>query len=48
MKTIARTFTTLAQAERFQNRLYNKHDTVRLIQSPMFSEDGVYVWHVSR
>jgi len=46
MKTIAKTYSTLRQAERFQNKLYDKYDYVRLIRSPMFGEEGNYVWEV--
>lgn len=38
MKTINKQFDTLKQAERFQNRLYNRYDYVRLVSSPTFSE----------
>lgn len=44
--TIARTFKTLKQAERFQNALYNKYNSVQLTRSPRFTEEGVYVWEV--
>ena len=37
---------TVSQAEQFQNRLYGKYDSVRLVRSPMFSGAGVYVWEV--
>jgi hypothetical protein len=46
VKTITKTYKTLKQAERYQNSLYNKYDHVRLIRSPMFSEEGVYAWEV--
>jgi hypothetical protein len=46
MKTIARHFATLAQAERFQNALYGQWNYVRLVRSPLFSESGVYSWEV--
>jgi hypothetical protein len=46
MKRISKTYATLKQAERYQSRLYNRFDTVRLIKSPMFGESGVYVWEV--
>lgn len=46
MKHISKTFTTMKQAEHYQNRLYNRFDTVRLIKSPMFGESGLYVWEV--
>jgi hypothetical protein len=44
--TIAKTFDSLKQAERYQNRLYGKYDKVELVKSPMFSESGIYVWIV--
>lgn len=46
MKTITKTYKTLKQAESYQNRLYNKYNTVRLVSFPRFSEEGVYVWQV--
>ena len=46
MKTITKTYTKLKQAESYQNRLYNKYSYVRLVSSPLFSEEGKYVWHV--
>lgn len=46
MKTITKTFDTLTQAERFQNKLYDQHDHVRLVRSPRFGESGVYTWEV--
>lgn len=47
MKTIAKTFTTLKQAEQHQNKLYGQYNHVRLIRSPRFSESGVYIWEVA-
>ena len=44
---IKKTYKTLAQAERYQNRLYNKYNSVQLVSFPHFSEDGEYVWEVS-
>lgn len=46
MKKITKHFDTLAQAERYQNRLYDKYDHVRLIDFPRFSESGTYIWEV--
>lgn len=46
MRTITKHFDTLAKAEAYQNRLYNKYETVRLTRSPMFSEAGTYQWEV--
>lgn len=46
MKAITKTFSTMKEAERFQNRLYNKYDEVRLVSFPRFSEHGQYVWRV--
>lgn len=43
---IQKTFKTLRQAERFQDKLYGQYDYVRLVRSPMFTEGGVYVWDV--
>ena len=47
MKTITRYYNTLAGAEKFQNKLYNKYKIVRLIRFPSFSEEGNYTWEVS-
>lgn len=46
MKTITKHYKTLRSAENFQNRLYSKYDYVRLISSPLSSEEGKYVWQV--
>ena len=46
MKTIIKNCTTLKQAERFQNGLYEKYNSVKLASAPMFSEAGRYVWQV--
>jgi len=47
MMQIKRRFKTLKQAERFQNSLYNKYPSVELIQFPIITDDGEYVWTVS-
>ena len=47
-KTIEKQYDTLKQAERYQNRLYNRFDSVRLVRSPLFSESGKYVWEVAK
>jgi hypothetical protein len=47
MKRITKTYKTLKQAERYQNRLYNKYNSVQLVSFPRFSEDGEYVWEVA-
>jgi hypothetical protein len=47
MKRIKKTYKTLAQAERYQNRLYGKYSSVQLVSFPRFSEDGQYIWEVS-
>jgi hypothetical protein len=46
-KRIVKTYKTLRQAERYQNLLYNKFDSVKLVRSPMFTEYGIYAWEVS-
>jgi hypothetical protein len=43
---ISRTFKTLAQAERFQDKLYEKYNSVKLVRFPMFTEEGLYIWQV--
>jgi hypothetical protein len=47
MNTISKRFRTIKQAERYQNSLYNKFPYVRLISSPVWSEEGLYQWEVS-
>lgn len=47
MKRITKKYKTLKQAESYQNRLYNRYNTVRLVSFPRFSEEGEYVWEVS-
>ncbi len=44
---ITKYFKSLIQAERYQNRLYNRYDSVQLVKSPRFSEDGYYSWLVN-
>lgn len=46
MKNISKYFKSLKQAERFHNKLYDQYDYVRAIRSPLFSEEGTYVWQV--
>jgi hypothetical protein len=46
--TVTREFASLKQAERFQNRLYNRYDSVKLIRAPIFGEAGVYSWECRR
>jgi hypothetical protein len=47
LKRITKRFKTLRQAENYQNRLYNKYTSVKLIRSPLFEEEGDYIWQVS-
>ncbi len=47
VKTIRKYYNRLDQAERYQNWLYGRHDSVKLIESPRFSEGGFYAWKVS-
>ena len=45
--TIKKVCKTLRQAEKTQESLYNKYDSVKLVKSPtMFSEAGEYIWEV--
>lgn len=46
-KRIEKYCLTIKQAERYQNSLYNKHNSVQLVTFPLFSENGLYVWQVS-
>ena len=45
-KYIRKEYVSLTQAEKFLNRLYNKHDYVKLVTCPLFSEKGIYVYEV--
>lgn len=47
MKTITRYCTTIGDAETFQDWLYAKYSTVRLMSFPRFQESGHYTWEVS-
>lgn len=44
--TIVKHFARLRQAEKYQERLYDKYDHVRLIRCPLSDEDGLYIWEV--
>ena len=46
MKRIVKVFKSLEQAENFQDNLYNEYNSVQLVQAPLFSEDGTYIWEV--
>lgn len=43
---ICKHFKSFKAAERYQNKLYNQFDCVRLINCPLFGEDGDYIWYV--
>jgi len=47
MPQISRTLETLQQANRYQFKLYQQWDSVRLVSAPMFSEAGQYIWAVA-
>ena len=47
MKKLIRYCATLAEAERYHARLYNRYDRVRLVEFPRWSDAGNYVWEVS-
>lgn len=46
MKTIAKHFDSIDDAEKFQNELYDHYDYVKLVRFPLFSKDGTYTWEV--
>lgn len=46
VKRIRKYYSTLTQAERYQNRLYGRFNSVQLVFSPLFSQSGYYVWEV--
>lgn len=48
MYTIVKHFETIKQAEKYQNSLYNKFNSVRLFSFPSNSESGLYTWEVSQ
>lgn len=47
MQTISKRCKTIKQAEKYQNELYKKYPYVRLITSPLWSEEGLYIWEIS-
>lgn len=48
MKRIKRFFNWQQQAEKFQNRLYNKYNSVKLVAFPsQLDKAGFYVWEVA-
>lgn len=46
MKTISKYCETLRKAERYQDRLYNQYNHVRLLRGPL-AESGMYIWEVN-
>ena len=44
MKTISKTFNHWYSANNFYLQLCDHYDSVKLIESPRFSESGVYTW----
>ena len=40
--------TTASQAHRHYLKLCDRWESVQLVRAPLFSEDGLYVWIVSR
>lgn len=48
MKKITKYFSTMKDAERYQNRLYGRYHRVHLTSAPRFSEAGNYVWEVEK
>jgi hypothetical protein len=40
-------FIKTIQAEKYQNSLYNTFNYVQLISSPLWSEEGLYIWEIS-
>lgn len=45
-KKITKVFATMVQAANYQNHLYCKYDSVKLVGFPMYSEYGEYTWIV--
>lgn len=46
-KIIRKYFKTLKQAEKYQDKLYNKYSNVEVIGWPQFTEAGTYTFRVS-
>ena len=46
MQRISKKCKTEEEASKFQEKLYNRWDIVRLIQFPWSSDGGLYVWEV--
>lgn len=46
MTKLAKEYETMTQAGVYQNRLYNKYDSVKLVEFPHYTEHGTYVWEV--
>ena len=36
----------MQQAEKYQNRLYNKYNSVKLVAFPQNDKAGFYIWEV--
>lgn len=47
MKRVKRFFNWMQQAEKFQNRLYSKYNSVKLVGFPQIDKAGFYVWEVA-
>lgn len=45
-KVVSKEFKTLAKVCAYQNRLYNKYESVQLVSFPRYAEQGTYVWEV--
>lgn len=45
-RLIYKEYKTKKGAERYLNRLYNDYDYVRLVDAPINSEQGIYVFEV--
>jgi len=46
METITKKFNTIKQAEAYINKLYNNYNSVQLVNSPLFTESGIYTFIV--
>ena len=47
MKTISKKFKTIKQAVNFRSKLYEKYDFVKIIETPLFDEEGIYTFSVN-
>ena len=47
MKTITKKFKSIKDAINFRSKLYEKYDFVKIIDAPLFDENGIYIFSVN-